>query len=132
MRSLGLTLFVAFALFGFAVASNSPRFEAVAAYRAQVEAMAIYEPQWRALLDADVVDIEVDDDGHVDASLRAEGCTMPTLDAHLAKNDDGRWEVTFVHDDAFYPGTSAPPVCKEGGEVPPPELAWTWQDRPWR
>jgi hypothetical protein len=128
MRSLGLTLFVAFALFGFAVASNSPRLEAVAAYRAQVEVMAVYHPQWRALLDAEVVDIDVDRHDHVDASLRVDGCTMPILDGHMSRGDDGRWEVQLR--DTYFDNEMAP--CKEGGELPPPQLAWTWQGRHWR
>ena len=105
MRVLGLNLLIALALFGFAVARNSERQAVALAYREH---------------------IEVDGDA-ADASLRIDGCTMPWVDARLHR-EDGRWEVGLRE---WYFDYEMPP-CYEGGQIPPPELAWTWQESQWR
>ena len=61
--------------------------------------------------------------------MRVDGCTLPTEDRDFERAADGRWYERTIED---ADGFSAIPPCKEGGEIPPPELAWTWQDRRWR
>jgi hypothetical protein len=82
--------------------------------------------RYRTLLDAGVVVTDMDDGS---AMLRVAGCTLEVLELDFERARDGRWyERTIV--DAFSFGPVSP--CREGGEIPPPQLAWTWQERNWR
>ncbi|MDA0174650.1 hypothetical protein OJ998_36465 [Solirubrobacter taibaiensis] len=58
MRALGLNLFVALALFGFAFV-NSPRQDVVDGYRAILRDRASVYPQWRPMANARIVDVDV-------------------------------------------------------------------------
>ena len=82
--------------------------------------------RWQPLLDARVVDVDVDGDW-ASATLRAGGCTLPILDVECHRGDDGHWRLAGrVVEDA-----DRLPVCEEGDKIPPAALAWTWQGRDW-
>ena len=83
--------------------------------------------RWRTLLGSDVT-VKVSHGDSASAIPRVDGCTLEVLELGFELADDGRWyERTYTFGDE---GLLGP--CKEGGRIPPAELAWTWQNRQWR
>lgn len=121
MRTLGLTLFVAVALFSFAFV-NSPRQDVVDGYRAILRDRAAVYPQWRPMVNARIVNVDVYDKGRqASASLRTGGCTLWKIDANLQRGEDGRWEQVWYSTGVE---NHSGPACRERGVDPPPELEW--------
>jgi hypothetical protein len=126
VRALGLSLFIAIALFGVAFV-NSPRQDVVDGYRAILRDRAAVYPQWRPMVNARIVDVDLYNRGRsASASLRTGGCTLWKVDASLERGADGRWEQVWWSTGVE---NRSGPACKERGVNPPAELEWmeAWQ-----
>ena len=158
MRALGLTLFVALALWSVAYV-NSPRHRVVDTYRAYMRAVATQDVRTLcALTEPDeTVDRcarEAYEDDHIPSAEQARNWASMLADARVDvsfSSDDAATATLSAdgctmryldmyfdrHDDGAWvmdgpnPTRGGEPPCAERGEIPPPQFAWTYQGRDW-